>query len=364
MSRPVLAPRSPSGSIRGRLSSLATLKPVKNSLDAFHFAPSTVPFQRRKETMAVAGWAILIWGSQTLFITLCCFPALWPAIAVYLFWIHFLDKAPWRGARPSPWFRSCAWWQDYAKYYPASLKKEADLPADRPYVFGYHPHGIIGMGAFATFATEATGWSKEFPGITPHLLTLDSNFKLPIYRDIALNLGVASVSKRSCTNILKKGAGQSVTIVVGGAAESLSARPGTADLTVKKRLGFIKLAITNGADLVPVFSFGENDIFDQMPNEKGTAVYYFQKRFQAIFGFTLPLFHGRAMLNYNLGLMPYRRPMIAVVGRPIPVTKSANPTVEEIQKIQDLYLTELKRIWDTYKDDFAKKRVKEMEFIE
>jgi len=69
--------------------------------------------------------------------------------------------------------------------------QEADLPPDRPYLFGYHPHGIIGMyaqfgfglhkadrnrGAFATFATEGTGFSDYFPGILPHLLTLG---KLP-----------------------------------------------------------------------------------------------------------------------------------------------------------------------------------------
>ena len=50
------------------------------------------------------------------------------------------------------------------------------------------------------------------------------------------------------------GPGQSLTIVVGGATESLSAVPGTNDLTLKRRMGFIKLAVTEGADLVPVFS--------------------------------------------------------------------------------------------------------------
>jgi len=34
-----------------------------------------------------------------------------------------------------------------------------------------------------------------------------------------------------------------------------------------------------------------------MPNEKGTTVYTLQKKFQSIFGFTLPLFHGRGLLN-------------------------------------------------------------------
>lgn len=87
-----------------------------------------------------------------------------------------------------------------------------------------------------------------------------SNFKIPFYRDFMLFHGVCSVSKASCTKILEKGAGTAITIVIGGAAESLSAHPGTADLTLKRRFGFIKIAIREGADLVPVFSFGENDV--------------------------------------------------------------------------------------------------------
>jgi 2-acylglycerol O-acyltransferase 2 len=72
--------------------------------------------------------------------------------------------------------------------------------------------------------------------------------------------GICSVSKRSCRNILRKGPGNAITIVVGGAAESLAAHPGTQDLTLRKRFGFIKVAIREGAQLVPVFSFGENDV--------------------------------------------------------------------------------------------------------
>lgn len=80
-----------------------------------------------------------------------------------------------------------------------------------------------------------TGFSNQFPGIIPHLLTLASNFRVPFYREVILALGICSVSKQSCSNILKGGPGQAITIVVGGAAESLSARPGTADLTLRKR---------------------------------------------------------------------------------------------------------------------------------
>jgi 2-acylglycerol O-acyltransferase 2 len=231
-------------------------------------------------------------------------------------------------------------------------------------VFGYHPHGIIGTGAVATFGTEASGFSKAFPGITPHLLTLTSNFRLPLYRDLILAQGICSVSKQACSSILRRGPGSAITIVVGGAAESLSAHPGTADLTLKRRLGFIKVAIQHGADLVPVFSFGENDIYQQMPNEKGTIIYEFQKRFQAIFGFTLPLFHGRGILNYHLGLMPYRRRIVSVIGRPIRCEKCEKPTMEEVTHVQQQYITELMRIWDTYKDVFARQRKRELSIID
>jgi len=80
-----------------------------------------------------------------------------------------------------------------------------------------------------------TGFSKHYPGIRPHLLTLASNFKIPLYRDVLLSLGVCSVSKQACSNILRQGPGSAICIVVGGAAESLSAHPGTADLTLRRR---------------------------------------------------------------------------------------------------------------------------------
>ncbi|KAF8957112.1 diacylglycerol acyltransferase-domain-containing protein [Flammula alnicola] len=343
---------------------LHVTKPVAALHANVNFVPAKVPRKRRLQTLAVAVWSVMIVITTCAWLLLLSIPPLWPFLAIYYFWARWIDNSPERGGRSSMWFRSTRFWKYFAEYYPASFLKEAELPADRPYVFGYHPHGIIGMGALATFATEATGFSAAFPGIKPHLLTLTTNFQMPFYRDILLALGVCSVSKHSCSNILKSGPGEAITIVVGGAAESLSARPGTADLTLRKRLGFIKIAIQHGADLVPVFSFGENDIYEQMPNEKGTTVYALQRKFQSIFGFTLPLFHGRGLLNYNLGLMPYRRQIVAVIGKPIRVQQCDKPTLEEVMRVQQKYIEELTRIWNVYKDTFAKGRLRELSIID
>jgi len=77
---------------------------------------------------------------------------------------------------------------------------------------GYHPHGFISMGAFGNFATEGTDWSKKFPGITNSLLTLNGNFRLPLYKEYLQALGLASVSRRSCEALLY----QSLLDSVGG----------------------------------------------------------------------------------------------------------------------------------------------------
>ena len=77
----------------------------------------------------------------------------------------------------------------------------------------------------------------------------------------------------------------------------------------------------------------------------------------------LPAVHGRGILNYDLGLMPYRRPVHIVVGKPIPVRRTAQPEQADIDTLHKQYLQELQNIWDAYKDVFAKDRRGELEFI-
>jgi len=72
-------------------------------------------------------------------------------------------------------------------------------------------------------------------------------FKFPLWRDFVMAGGVCEVSKESIQHIVtKQGAGNAAVIVVGGAAESLDARPGSYTLTLKNRKGFAKIALQTG----------------------------------------------------------------------------------------------------------------------
>ncbi|CAG8811749.1 24782_t:CDS:2, partial [Racocetra persica] len=58
----------------------------------------------------------------------------------------------------------------------------------------------------------------------------------------------------------------------------------------------------------------------------------------------------------DFGVLPHRRPITTVVGRPIEVKKIEHPTTEDLLEVQKKYIDELYNIWNTYKDKYAKNR--------
>jgi 2-acylglycerol O-acyltransferase 2 len=158
--------------------------------------------------------------------------------------------------------------------------------------------------------------------------------------------------------------GRAITIVVGGARESLDAQPYSLRLVLARRKGFIKLALRTGADLVPVLAFGENDLYDQFQADSHPWIHKFQLLVKKGLGFTIPLFHARGVFNYDVGLMPYRRPLNIVVGRAIRVGREDRPSQEAIDRLHEEYVKELERLWELWKDEFARGREAEMEILE
>ncbi|MCJ1298507.1 diacylglycerol O-acyltransferase 1 [Hypocenomyce scalaris] len=340
-------------------------------MSGVRFAPMNIPLKRRLQTLIVLFHTLSIVGLLAFFFLMCSIPLFWPLLFPYTIYILF-SRAGTSGnlSYRSEFIRRLRIWSLFASYFPARLHRSAPLPPTRKYIFGYHPHGIISHGAFVAFATEALGFSQLFPGITNTLLTLDANFRIPFYRDYALAMGLASVSRESCENLLTRGGangegmGRAITIVVGGARESLDAQPRSLRLVLKRRKGFVKLAIRTGADLVPVLSFGENDLYEQVHPDSHPAIYKIQMGIKKLLGFTVPLFHARGVFNYDYGMLPYRHPLNVVVGRPIKVEQHAKPDEAYLDELHAKYVQELERIWEEWKDVFARDRKGELQILE
>jgi len=159
------------------------------------FVPKSVPLKHRLQTLSVLCYTLLF-----TVIPILCFlmfvGLLLSRFAIvplaYACWIVYdvaVKRTSSRGGRRWERMRRMSIWKYMRDFFPIKLQKTVELPTDCNYVFGYHPHGIMGCGAFVNFASEATGFSEQFPGIRPHLLTLKPNFRYPFIRGILLWMG-------------------------------------------------------------------------------------------------------------------------------------------------------------------------------
>ncbi|XP_073530704.1 diacylglycerol O-acyltransferase 2-like isoform X3 [Phyllobates terribilis] len=316
------------------------------------------------QALSVLQWILtflLLGPVCALLISWVIYSKLWPAFVMYIIWMISDRKTPERvlasiaGGRRSLWMSKWTMWKHFRDYFPIKLHKTTDLDPALNYIFAYHPHGIMSFGAFCNFGTDSTGFSHIFPSLKPHLTTLAGNFKVPLYRDYLLAAGMCSVAHSSIDYLLSSHcSGNAVVIVIGGAAEALHCTRNKHILTLKKRKGFIKKALTNGASLVPVYSFGENEVLEQYHFEPGSWKRTLQITFQQWIGFAPCIFFGQGFFSSaSKGIMPLRKEINTVVGKPIPVPKIMNPSEQQVDMYHSLYIKSLQDLFNAHKERFG-----------
>ena len=66
----------------------------------------------------------------------------------------------------------------------------------------------------------------------------------------------------------------------------------------------------------------------------------------------------KVFLQTRFGLLPYRKPIHVVVGKPIEVKRIENPTREEIENTHATYVKELQKLYEKYNPIYGDKSVK------
>ncbi|KAH8316515.1 hypothetical protein KR067_009345 [Drosophila pandora] len=252
----------------------------------------------------------------------------------------------------------------YRDYFPVELVKTADLPADRNYILASFPHGILGTGIGINMGVEISKWLELFPQVRPKLGTLDQHFHVPFMREVLRCWGLVSVSKEALLRMLSRSndpkhkdnsdgfTSNAVAILVGGAQEAMDSHPGQYILTLKNRKGFVKMAIRTGSSIVPTFSFGEVDIYDQVENPPNSKLRRFQNAVKKLTGVSPIIPKGRGIFNYSFGILPYRGRIVQVVGAPIDVIKSDQPDSAYVDEIHGKVIEALEKIFKDYKDKY------------
>ncbi|XP_057606925.1 2-acylglycerol O-acyltransferase 2-like [Hippopotamus amphibius kiboko] len=317
------------------------------------FMPLSKQWERRLQTFVVLQMffftTVLPHICSVVFIGL-LFTRFWIFSVLYATWLYLDRDKPRHGGRRVEAIRRWFIWKYVKDYFPISLVKTAELDPSWNYLAAFHPHGIIPTGAIANLCTESTSFSLVFPGIRPYLVTLNIIFWFPFFRDCMMSCGLVSADKESAAHILsREGGGNLLAIVVGGAREALHTKPGTYKLVLRNRKGFIRLSLSHGAALVPIFSFGENDIFDQVENAPGSWSHWVHDQLYKIMSSSLQVILGCDHFQYRFGVVPHRRPITTVVGKPIEVQKTPHPSQEEVDELHQRYMKELSNLFEAHK---------------
>lgn len=239
------------------------------------------------------------------------FTKYWWIIFLYFLWIYLDRKTCERGGRPWNWYRRKNPLSKCRQYYPNTIKF-VDLKAIKPnrnYLFCSFPHGVMST-AFSNWFMATDKFNEVFPYHKYFLVTLSNAFYFPFYREFLLINGAISSSAESINYVLsQKEGGNIVGLVPGGAEESFYCHPGVYKTIVRKRKGFVKVALKNGTNLVPCIAFGEVNIFKQITGPKIIAYQKFVKKY---LNFVPLIFKGK----YGLPFWHFRKPL-TVVGKKV-----------------------------------------------
>ncbi|KAF2880667.1 hypothetical protein ILUMI_25506 [Ignelater luminosus] len=328
------------------------------------FAPLNLPLRRRLQTLSISLYislmTILPISVWPVILYLILDTRYWLLPVLYLIWIWVIDKEVCeQGGRRLEWVRRCKIWKYCLEYFPISIIKnseEVELDPKRNYLFCSFPHGLLSTGSAKVFGSSHSGFHELFPKHTPYILTLKQNFLIPFFREYLLSMGACAASVKSINFLMSKPEGGNATLlVVGGAAESLYSKPGQYRLVLKNRKGFVKLALKNGSPLVPTFSFGETDIYNQVSTPKGSLLRRYQEWVKKITGITPIIPLGRGYFQYSFGLIPHRKPINIIVGKPINAEKVEDPTQEQIDSLHSTFVKQLTKLFEKHKHKYVEK---------
>jgi|UPI0005819D50 hypothetical protein len=302
-------------------------------------------------TMCVPMYSMLIWMS--IYCTLIYFAPTIPIRMVVLSYAVYcvFDETPrlgvrWLSYQQIDWLRRNIFFQLVARYFPVSLHKTQDLDSEQgPYIFLYHPHGIIGMGVNTAMNMNGCHFDKVFPGIKRWAVTLNASFYAPIFREWMICLGIISANKKTLKRKLSQK--ESIVLVPGGAAEALHAHRSNFKLQILSRKGFVRLALETRAKPIPCLGFGENEAFDTLyvaDEEKGSWLWQAQLQLEKILSFSTP---------FITWPVPNRHPIHVVIGKPLvfPEMKKGLRYEEYVDQCHDSYLEALREL---YSDNKAK----------
>jgi hypothetical protein len=221
-----------------------------------------------------------------------------------------------------------------------------------------HPHGIVPFqallwAAYSEQYLQINEAGKPKKWLFGFAAAADVVFSLPLLRNLLGWFATHGASYQVLKNGLRNGIsipanniGRSpkhLFILPGGVAEIFTSDIGKHTIVFKERKGVCKLAIECGSEITPIYIFGGTDFFHNLCAGDSWLAQLSRK-----YKIGLTLFWGWFYLP-----IPYLPKLTIAVGKSLPLPKGWNGQGNVPQNLIDeyhsAYLTEIQRVFDTYK---------------
>lgn len=217
------------------------------------------------------------------------------------------------------------------------------------YVMAWHPHGAFTIAALYFISSF---WARHYPGNTPRFVCVAPLLlKIPILSEYLLLCHARDQDRKTFDGLLATGA--TVAVQPGGLIEQVETDDAQERVFFPGNLGFVRLALRHGKPLLPVYAFGENQLFQTTSWVKNLNSWFYRK------------FKTGNMVVLGLGgvpstpLMPsplllprFKSGLHVRWGNPVEVGSPVeDPSDELVQLVFERYVQELRRLFNEYKDE-------------
>lgn len=228
--------------------------------------------------------------------------------------------------------------------YDDEAALEAASGEGRTLVFGVEPHNVLPLAlvAFSPGSQFMRRWRNSRTLFTARGGSTSAIFRVPLARHLWTWLGLSPADKRTMKGFLDKG--RSAVLCPGGVAEALVMEHDVETLYLRKRFGFVKMALETGSSLVPVFFFGQRACYNWYRPGPPLVPKGLLDAMSRTIGFAPMLFWGRWC-----GPIPLPAKITVAIGRPIPVEKTPEPTKEQVAALLETFVRETDSLFQRHK---------------
>jgi 1-acyl-sn-glycerol-3-phosphate acyltransferase len=215
--------------------------------------------------------------------------------------------------------------------------EQAEKATNAQFLIAMFPHAV-----WSDYHVSMDGmWDIAFPNIYGNIRTLAASvlFRFPLVREWALWTSCIDASRSVAEQALYRG--RTILVRPGGEAEQLRTTRGKEIVYLRKRKGFLRLAMSKGVPVVPAYVFGASD-YHHTSDTLFAPREWAQKRF----GICFPL-----AIGYWGSLCPLPVKTVCVLGKPLTfeMKKEGTPTSDEVDEAHAKFCLALRELFDEHK---------------